>query len=131
MPSPSATVTDGAGAASAGLAKSGGRYEVMTYGNGQGVCWQVLTRPHHSALGTSAEAILLPFPFRALTLSEEALCLLTFGDLRIFWKLLEPGIILSEICLASFRDLSFRPRHNYSCFGSILATVTVLFLDCH
>lgn len=91
----------------------------------------VLIRPHHSAPGTSAEAILLPFPFRALTLSEEALCLLTSGDLRIFWKPLEPGIIFSEICLASFRDLSFRPRHNYSCFGSILATVTVLFLGCH
>ena len=49
---------------------------------------------------------------------------------EFFWQLLEPGIIFSEICLASFRDLSFRPRHNYSCFGSILATVTVLFLGC-
>lgn len=106
-------------------------YEAMTYGNAKGVCWQVLPRPYHSAPGTSAEAILLPFPFRALTLSEEALCLFTFGDLRIFWQLLEPRIIFSEICLASFRDLSFRPRHNYSCFGSNLATVTVLFLSCH
>lgn len=79
---------------------------------------------------TSAEAILSPFTFEALTFSEGALCILTFGDLRIFWQLLEPGIIFSEICLASFRDLSFRPRHNYSCFGSILATVTVLFLGC-
>lgn len=74
--------------------------------------------------------MLSPFTFEALTFSEEALCILTFGNLRIFWQLLEPGIIFSEICLASFRDLSFRPRHNYSCFGSILATVTVLFLGC-
>lgn len=33
MPSTSATIPDGAGAASAGLAKSGERYEAMTYGN--------------------------------------------------------------------------------------------------
>ena len=46
-------------------------------------------------------------------------------------QLLEPGIIFSEICLASSRDLSFRPRHNYSCFGSTLATVAVLFLGCN
>lgn len=106
MPSTSATVTDGAGTASAGLAKSGGRYEVMTYENGKGLCWQFQPRPHHSAPGTSAEAILLPFLFQALTLSEEALCLSTSGDLRIFWQPLQWGIIFSEICLASFRDLS-------------------------
>lgn len=60
------------------------------------------------------------------SLSLEALGILTFGDLRIFWQSLEPGITFSEIGLAWLQDLSFRPRHNYSCSGSILATVTVL-----
>lgn len=100
--------------------------------NGKGVYWaeQVLCGPHDSAPVTSREVSSLLFAFKALTLSEEALHL-DLADLRIFWQLLEPGIIFSEICLASFRDLSFRPHHNYSCFGSILATVTVLFLGCY
>lgn len=72
----------------------------------------------------------ITFCFQGLTLSEEALCVLTFGDLRMFWQLLEPEIIFSEICLTSICDLSFRLPHNYSCFSSILATVTVLFLGC-
>lgn len=74
---------------------------------------------------TSVEAI-QPCALKAFTLPGSSLGILTFGDLRIFWQSLEPGITFSEIGLAWLQDLSFRPRHNYSCSGSILATVTVL-----
>lgn len=61
-----------------------------------------------------------PFP------SPEALFVLTFGDLRIFWQSLEPGIIFSAICLAWLPGLSFRSHHNYLCSGSVLAKGTGL-----
>lgn len=62
----------------------------------------------------------------SLTHSPEALFVLTFGDLRIFWQSLEPGIIFSAICLAWLPGLSFRSHHNYSCSDSVLAPGTGL-----
>lgn len=134
LPSTSAIVTDGARAASGCSGQVWRKVRVNDVrewrGGLLGGASPAWTTPLSTTV-TSSEALALLFASKVRTLSREALYILTFGDLRIFWQLLKPGTIFSEICLASLCNLSFRPRHNYSCFGSILATVTVPFLGCY
>lgn len=97
----------------------------------QGVCWQSKSCMDHTTQHQWPQWKQFHYLcFQGLTISDKALCVLTFGDLRMFWQLLEPEIIFSEICLTSICDLSFRLPYNYSWFSSILATVTVLFSGC-